>query len=98
MSETPIRPLPGPEHVSGAAGARKPPQGDPAASGPAFEVLLEKLEQRARELRDDSGNVENPAQLAGAVDRARASLEDALTLSDQLLEAYRQSLQQRTGE
>jgi hypothetical protein len=98
MGETPIRPLPGSEHVSGAAGASKLPQVDSTASSPAFEVLLEKLEARARELRDDSGNVDNPTELAGAVDRARASLEDALTLSDQLLEAYRQSLQQRTGE
>jgi len=98
MGETPIRPLPGSEHVSHAAGARKLPQGDSTASGPAFEVLLEKLEAHARELRDDSGSVESPAELAGAVDRARASLEDALTLSDQLLEAYRQSMQQRTGE
>jgi len=98
MGETPIRPVPGTEHVSDAAGAHKLPRGDAAAGGPAFEVLLEKLEARARELRDDSGSVDNPAQLAGAVDRARASLEDALTLSDQLLEAYRQSLQQRTGE
>ena len=97
MGETPIRGLPGSEHVSGATGAPKP-QANPAASGPAFEVLLEKLEQRARELRDDSGSVENPTELAGAVDRARASLEDALTLSDQLLEAYRQSQQQRTGQ
>ena len=98
MGETPIRGLPGSEHVSGASGAPKLPQADPAASGPAFEVLLEKLELRARELRDDSGSVENPTELAGAVDRARASLEDALTLSDQLLEAYRQSLQQRPGK
>ena len=98
MGETPIRPLPGPEHVSGGADARKLPQSGPSASGPAFEALLEKLEARARELQDDSGTVENPAELAGAVDRARASLEDALTLSDQLLEAYRQSMRQRTGE
>ena len=59
--------------------------------GPAFHALLEKLQQSARSLSADSENVDKPDELSGAVDRARSTLNDALSLSDQLLEAYRQA-------
>lgn len=61
------------------------------AGGPAFQSLLEKLQQQARSLQQDSENIERPEELSGAVDRAQASLEQALSLSDQLLEAYREA-------
>ena len=101
MGETPIPGLPGPEHVSGAGAAKQTPASAPQsehAGGAAFEALLEKLEVQARELRDDTQSVDNPQELAGAVDRARESLEGALELSEELLEAYRQSMQQRPSE
>ena len=61
------------------------------ANGPAFQSLLEKLQQQAKTLQQDSESVERPDELSGAVDRAQASLEQALSLSDKLLEAYREA-------
>jgi flagellar hook-basal body complex protein FliE len=86
------------QNKSAATGAI-PPTGpssnasvSPAAAGAAFHALLEKLETHARELEVQSRSVENPKDLTGAVDRAHASLQDALSLSDRLLEAYRETL------
>lgn len=62
-----------------------------SAQGAAFKALLEKLEGQARDLALASEQVDGPVELAGAVDNAKNSLEDALSLSDQLLEAYRAS-------
>ena len=76
---------PGTANKTGAAAA--------PGQGAAFKALLEKLETQARELEEKSSQVENPTDLAGAVDRAHASLQDALALSEQLLEAYREALQ-----
>ena len=73
-------------------GAKKSQKTSP--EGPAFHVLLERLQARADELERTSVNVNDPERLAGAVDTARASLEDALSLSDQILEAYREAQQQ----
>lgn len=61
------------------------------ASGAAFRVLLERLEERARELSEQSLEVADASGLAGAVDTARASLADAMTLGERLLEAYREA-------
>jgi hypothetical protein len=72
--------------------------GATAHGTPAFEALLEKLERRAAELRAQADAVEEPEQLASAVEDARTSLEDALSLGASLLEAYRQAQQQRGGE
>lgn len=80
------RPVRGSEHTADAREAR-----EARASTPAFEALLDRLEQRAQRLRDREGEVNDPAGLSGAVDDARASLEDALSLGDRLLEAYRQA-------
>lgn len=68
------------------------------ASNPAFEVLLERLTTRAAELEQRSQRVETPEQVGQAVDAARASLEDALTLGERLLEAYRHARQTGTGD
>ncbi len=57
--------------------------------GPAFEVLLERLEARAAELQAKSKTLSVATELPGALDAARVSLEDALHLGEELLEAYR---------
>jgi hypothetical protein len=87
----PLLPATGP----GAAGkARKvASEATPGAPGqgtsPAFQVLLERLSESARDLQEKTQGVEKPDQLAGAVDRARRSLDDALNLGGRLLEAWR---------
>ena len=81
-----------PDASAPAAGAR--PAAAPAApseSGAAFRALLERLEEHTRELEEKSQTLEDASGLAGAVDTARASLEDAVSLSDQLLEAFREA-------
>jgi flagellar hook-basal body complex protein FliE len=65
---------------------------DGAAGGAAFHALLERLETQARELEAQSRSIESPKELSGAVDRAHASLQDVLSLSDRLVEAYREVL------
>ena len=72
-------------------GATSPKKSQATGSGPAFQALLEKLQQQAQSLRRDSERIERPEDLSGAVDRAHDSLEQALSLSDKLLEAYRES-------
>jgi flagellar hook-basal body complex protein FliE len=68
------------------------PNPGPAAAGAAFQALLERLETNARELEAQSQSIESPQDLTGAVDRAHASLQDVLSLSDRLVEAYREAL------
>jgi hypothetical protein len=60
-----------------------------ADSGAAFHALIEQLADRARELEKTSAKPVDATELAGAVEEAHASLEDALSLSAQLIEAYR---------
>ena len=59
----------------------------------AFHSLLEGLAGRARELDRAAQDVNGPEALLGAVETARASLEDALSLREQLLAAYHETLQ-----
>jgi len=73
--------------ATGAAGAKP--------AGPAFEALLERLTTRAAELEEKSKTLNEPEDLPGALDAARSSLEDALALGGELIEAYR-AAQQRT--
>lgn len=73
---------------SPASGAGRP------ESGVAFRALLERLEARTRELEEQGRTLDDASGLAGALSTARASLEDAVSLGDQLLEAYRESLLQ----
>lgn len=63
----------------------------PNSDNVAFRALLERLEREARALDDQVQQVDDPRRLAQAVDRAHASLQDALSLSDRLLEAFRQA-------
>jgi hypothetical protein len=77
-----------------AAKVRKAtPEAAPGVQGPgatpAFQVLLERLSATARDLQEKTEGVEKPDQLAGAVVRARQSLDDALNLGGRLLEAWR---------
>lgn len=66
------------------------PRANPTARDTvAFEALLQRLVDRVQHLNRDGETLSAPEELAGAVDRARASIDDALSLSDQLLEAYR---------
>lgn len=61
--------------------------------GAAFRALLDSLADRAKELEKTSTGAVDADQLSGAVDAARGSLQDALSL----IEAYRANLQQ-SGE
>ena len=90
---------PGPERIQGL-GSKS--QGEKRLEsnegGVVFRALLEKLEVQAQELKNQASGVEKPDDLAGAVGQAQESLEQALSLSDRLVEAFRQSLQQERGE
>lgn len=63
-----------------------------ATRGIAFRALLEQLDRDAQALERDATGIRGPEELAGAVDRAEASFQDALSLGDRLLEAYRATL------
>ncbi|MFT5048700.1 MAG: hypothetical protein ACI8QZ_000087 [Chlamydiales bacterium] len=65
----------------------------PKSENVAFKALLEKLEGQAQDLARASEVVDSPIELAGAVDSAKESLADALSLRDQLFEAYRAAQQ-----
>lgn len=77
-----------------AGGQNTPVEG---SSSPTFQALLERLHERATQLEHASQTLDAPELLAGAVDSARASLEDAQSLSDRLLEAYRASRQRHVS-
>ena len=91
---TPLRPdgLAPRARVAPSAPAR-PQTADPASSGANFKALLDGLVGRAQELDRAAQELHEPGELAGAVATARASLEDALSLRDQLLAAYRENVQ-----
>lgn len=61
----------------------------PEAGGASFQALLDKLERHVDGLA--GRNLEDPGQLPGVVDDARASLDAALNLGRDLLEAYREA-------
>lgn len=97
MSELPIR-NDGPQGVRPAAEAAPAARSRAAGAGDsaAFKALLENLEQRAAGLRGQKAD--SPDDLLGALDQARASLEDALDLKERLLEAYRADLTRADGD
>jgi len=83
-------PLRGVQPAGGAERTRPhDPKANAATGGPAFRALLAELQERATALHESSQDVADPAELKGAVDAARATLQDALSLGDQVLEAYR---------
>ena len=67
---------------------------DAQVSGPAFQALLDRIQSQAKEIQESSKTSDDPASLNKAVDLARASLDDALSLGDRLLEAFREAQQQ----
>jgi len=93
MDSQPINPNQGLNPLRETGGVSPGKSGATSGNGPAFEALLEKLQTQADGLRQKTEQVDDPGQLAGAVDMARTSLNDALSLSEQLLEAYRADLQ-----
>lgn len=58
-------------------------------AGPSFHALLEKLETQAHGLAQNEPT--SAQDLSGAVDAARDSLDAALNLGRNLLEAYREA-------
>jgi hypothetical protein len=63
----------------------------PGAANPAFQALLEDLDSRAQSLAQRSDAELDAGALPKAVEDARVSLEQALELKQQLLEAWRAS-------
>jgi len=94
--QSPLNPLPGVGSSSPAA----PSQGVASPeNGARFRALLDQLQTQVQGLQKTGEAPLKPDELAGAVDQARTSLEDALSLKDQLLEAYRAAQQgSETGE
>jgi hypothetical protein len=76
--------------IAPASGAKKPADGEGAL---AFKALLERLDGHTRALAQESRKDLTQDQLAGAVEQARASLEQMLSLQDQVLEAWRAAQQ-----
>jgi hypothetical protein len=82
----------------GAASAAQPGAASSASkpsSGPAFRALMEKLAEQAKTLQRESESVANTDQLSGAVDLAGDTLRTALSVRDEVLEAFRQAQQGR---
>jgi len=61
-----------------------------SSGGAVFQALLDRLAQSAQRLEASEGAVTDADSLADADEDARSALTDALSLKDQLLEAYRQ--------
>lgn len=94
MSQIPELPPSALQGIGATPGARPAREGASARpTGPAFEVLLERLSARAAELEEKSRTLSEPAELPDALDAARSSLADALTLGEELLEAFRAAQQ-----
>ena len=97
-----VDPLPiDPKNVSGldAVGGKQPAlESNDKSAGVEFRAMLERLETRASDLAEKTEQDDGPDELGRAVDSARESLEEALTLKDQLLEAYRQAEANRGRE
>jgi len=78
-------------------GAAPSADSDALARGARFQTLLEELELRAREVARSAQGPLSAESLPDAVQNARQSLEGALQLSQDLLEACRQSATQATA-
>ncbi|MEC8511505.1 MAG: hypothetical protein VX015_05110 [Planctomycetota bacterium] len=63
----------------------------------AFRALLEKFEANAEELRKRTDDLADPRALKEAVSSARRSIDQAVVLGGDLLEAYRASQQRGPG-
>lgn len=83
-----------PNRIGAAPGKGTASKVDTKEQGVAFRALLEKLGEKARILEEQTRGVDDASNLAGAVEGAKASLDDALSLGEELLESFRQSRQQ----
>jgi flagellar hook-basal body complex protein FliE len=95
-NELPIQGPSGPQRnapiqKSGAPNSTADASAAGAKPSVAFRALLEGLEAKARDLEAKSKSLAKPEELPGAVQGAKASLEDALSIRDRLLEAYNQA-------
>ncbi|MFN0007792.1 MAG: hypothetical protein ACKVXR_07775 [Planctomycetota bacterium] len=90
MRELPI--VPGREAAKIQAAPAAAPGVQPGSPQPiAFEALLERLRTQARALEETAKEPLSARDLPGAVHVAQASLQDALTIAEGLVEAYRSS-------
>lgn len=85
-----------PTQAGAPSQASPPPESSQVAAaaepkGAAFRVLLERLAQSARDLDSASSEIRDPRELGRVVEDARVSVEEALLLGSDLLEAYRAS-------
>ena len=80
--------------VSGVGAAGRSARAASSSDGAAFRALLDQLEDRAGALAEKSRGALDPGELSEVVDEAHASLQDALQLSSELLEAWRQARHQ----
>ena len=82
----------GPESIRPQTPAQSPAKAAPKdENNPSFEVLLERLQTHTQELDEKNQQVSDPKRLSGAVEAAKASLDDAVSLGDRLIEAYREA-------
>ncbi len=84
----------GPAQGSRAEEARRAEESSASA---AFRALLEKFEANAEELRKRTGDLADPQALKEAVSSARRSIDQAVVLGGDLLEAYRAAQQRGPG-
>lgn len=88
MNPAPIDPKVG--AVAQGDGPRGSSASGASANGAVFQALLERLASSTQRLEAREESVTDATSLAGAVEDARQTLGDALSLKEQLLEAYRQ--------
>ena len=102
MANIPINGKPGLSQTDSIKKAGVSPKGTASTAetkkqGAVFKALLEKLDAKARTLEEQTLGVDDAKDLAGAVEGAKASLAEALSLGEELLESFRQSRQQGDG-
>ena len=78
----------GAKSVSAAAARVQPSAAPPLA----FQALIERLRDHARTLERSAEQPLRAGDLPGALQAAQSSLQDALSIADGLVEAYRSSL------
>lgn len=89
--------------VGHAAGPVQGPRAEEArraeesSASAAFRALLEKFEANAEELRKRTDDLADPQALKEAVSSARRSIDQAVVLGGDLLEAYRAAQQRGPG-
>src|SRR3954466_4970232 len=75
-----------------------PAKGASSAAPIEFQALIERLRDHARSLQQSADKPLSAQELPGTVQAAQASLHDALSIADGLVEAYRSSLIQGNAQ